>query len=287
MIEIVGVSFEKGGKIYYFSPEGQKIEPGTMVIVETIHGVECGKVVLSNRLIKNKAVSVEIKPIIRIATEEDLEKVEKNHIKEKQAFDYCNERIAARGLKMKLIRVSCMFDNCKMMFYFSAEKRVDFRELVRDLAAYFKTRIELRQIGVRDEARMLGGIGVCGREYCCKGCMRDFSPVSIKMAKEQGLSLNPAKISGACGRLMCCLRYEQNVYDELLKITPKNGAIVMTEKGKAKVIEANVLAGTLKVMPEDDDVPFIVNKNDVKLIKDAQIKVEKDEIKALKELEEN
>ena len=237
-------------------------------------------------MLKNKDVPAELKTIIRSATDEDLAKEESNREKEKTAFTYCQSRIEVRGLKMKLVDVESTFDNKKLLFYFTAENRVDFRELVKDLASVFKTRIELRQIGVRDEAKVLGGIGVCGREFCCKSCLRDFQPVSIKMAKEQGLSLNPGKISGACGRLMCCLKYEQNVYDELLKITPKVGAIVQTESGKGKVIEVNILSGNLRIMPDGSDVPVTVNKNDVKLLKDGYIKVDKSEINALKGLED-
>lgn len=287
MTEIIGVRFSEGGKIYYFSPEGRQIKKGTKVVVETVRGLECGDVVLSNKVLKNKTIGVEVKPIIRIANNDDLERIEKNKEKEQKAFDYCEERIAAHDLKMKLIRVECMLDNKKLLFYFSAENRVDFRELVKDLAAVFKTRIELRQIGVRDEAKMLGGLGICGREYCCKGCLRDFNPVSIKMAKEQGLSLNPTKISGACGRLMCCLRYEQNVYDELLKVTPKVGALVRTKGGKGKVIEANVLQGILKIQLDGNDVPVTLSKDEVQLLKDSKIKVDKEEMNALKELEKD
>lgn len=286
MIEIIGVRFRKNTKIYYFSPEEKKYSVGEKVIVETAKGVECGEVVLDNRLLKNKDVPAELKTIIRSATQEDFEKEESNREKEKTALAYCQSRIEVRGLKMKLVDVETTFDNKKLLFYFTAENRVDFRELVKDLASVFKTRIELRQIGVRDEAKVLGGIGVCGREFCCKSCLRDFQPVSIKMAKEQGLSLNPGKISGACGRLMCCLKYEQNVYDELLKITPKVGAVVQTESGRGKVIEVNILSGNLRILPDGSDVPVTVNKDDVKLIKDGYIKVDKSEINALKGLED-
>lgn len=286
MIEIIGVKFRKNTKIYYFSPSNYIYDRGQRVIVETAKGVEFGEVVIANRLLKNKDVPAELKPVIRLATDDDFEKEEKNREKEKQAYEFCEKRIIDRGLNMKLVDVETTFDNKKFLFYFTAENRVDFRELVKDLAAMFKTRIELRQIGVRDEAKLLGGLGVCGREFCCKGCLRDFQPVSIKMAKEQGLSLNPGKISGACGRLMCCLKYEQNVYDELLKITPKVGAIVQTESGRGKVVEVNILSGNLRILPEGTDVPVTVNKNDVKLIRDGFIRVDKSEINALKELED-
>lgn len=213
--------------------------------------------------------------------------VEKNHIKEKEAFDICLEKIAYRKLNMNLIDVECTFDNNKILFYFTAETRVDFRELVKDLAAVFRTRIELRQIGVRDEAKILGGLGICGREFCCKGFLGEFQPVSIKMAKEQGLSLNPSKISGTCGRLMCCLKHEQAAYEDLLKITPKVGAFVKTPECRGYVEEVNLITGKLKVKPEKNDVPVYVNRSDVKIIKDSEIRVNKDEIKALKELEDN
>jgi cell fate regulator YaaT (PSP1 superfamily) len=212
--------------------------------------------------------------------------VEKNHIKEEEAFKICEEKIAYRKLNMHLVDVECTFDNNKLLFYFTSENRVDFRELVKDLAAVFRTRIELRQIGVRDEAKILGGVGICGREFCCKGYLGEFQPVSIKMAKEQGLSLNPAKISGTCGRLMCCLKHEQYSYEELLKITPKVGALVKTPECRGYVEEANLITGTLKVMPEKNDVPIYVNRKDVKIIKDSEIRVNKEEIRALKDLED-
>ena len=207
--------------------------------------------------------------------------------KEAEAFKICEEKIAFRKLKMCLVDVECTFDNNKLLFYFTAENRVDFRDLVKDLAAVFRTRIELRQIGVRDEAKILGGLGICGREFCCKGYMGDFQPVSIKMAKEQGLSLNPTKISGTCGRLMCCLKNEQNVYEELLKITPKAGAIVVTPEGdKGRVEEVNLITGKLRVKTEKSEVPVTLDRNDVKLLKDAEIRVNREELKALKNLED-
>lgn len=212
--------------------------------------------------------------------------VEANKIKAKQAFKICEEKIKFRKLNMNLIDVECTFDNNKILFYFTSETRVDFRELVKDLASVFRTRIELRQIGVRDEAKMLGGIGICGREFCCKGYMGEFQPVSIKMAKEQGLSLNPTKISGTCGRLMCCLKYEQDGYEELLKITPKVGAYVKTPSCKGYVDEVNLLTGKLKVKPEKDkEMAFYINRDEVEIIKDSEIKLNRDEIKALKGLE--
>lgn len=287
MKEIVGVRFKSVGKIYYFSPEGIKANVGDKAIVETVRGVECGEIVIANREIQDNEINSPLKPIIRIATPADLKTLEKNKQKEAEAFKICEEKIAFRKLKMCLVDVECTFDNSKLLFYFTAENRVDFRDLVKDLAAVFRTRIELRQIGVRDEAKILGGLGICGREFCCKGYMGDFQPVSIKMAKEQGLSLNPTKISGTCGRLMCCLKNEQNVYEELLKITPKAGAIVVTPEGdKGRVEEVNLITGKLRVKTEKSEVPVTLDRNDVKLLKDAEIKVNREELKALKNLED-
>ncbi|MFR0879948.1 MAG: stage 0 sporulation family protein [Oscillospiraceae bacterium] len=286
-MEIVGIRFKKGGKIYYFSPKNIKFEVGEHAIVETARGVECGEIVIANRDIEQNDSLPPIKEVIRKATPNDMKVVEKNHIKEKEAFDICLEKIAYRKLNMNLIDVECTFDNNKILFYFTAETRVDFRELVKDLAAVFRTRIELRQIGVRDEAKILGGLGICGREFCCKGFLGEFQPVSIKMAKEQGLSLNPSKISGTCGRLMCCLKHEQAAYEDLLKITPKVGAFVKTPECRGYVEEVNLITGKLKVKPEKNDVPVYVNRSDVKIIRDSEIRVNKDEIKALKELEDN
>lgn len=287
MKEIVGIRFKSVGKIYYFSPENIKAEVGDMAIVETVRGVECGEVVIANRIIDDSQVTAPLKPIIRLADENDLKIVEKNKLKEKEAFRICEEKIAYRKLKMNLVDVECTFDNNKLLFYFTAETRVDFRELVKDLAAVFRTRIELRQIGVRDEAKILGGLGICGREFCCKGYMGEFQPVSIKMAKEQGLSLNPTKISGTCGRLMCCLKNEQNAYEALLKITPKTGAIVVTPDGdKGRVEDVNLITGKLRVKTEKSEVPVTYDRSEVKLLKDAEIKVNRDELKALKGLED-
>lgn len=287
MKEIVGIRFKKVGKIYYFSPGETKFETGEFAIVETVRGIECGEVVLSNRELADNAISSPLKPIIRKADANDLKVVEKNKIREKEAFRICEEKIANRGLKMNLVDVECTFDNNKMLFYFTAENRIDFRELVKDLAAVFRTRIELRQIGVRDEAKVLGGLGICGREFCCKAHMGDFNPVSIKMAKEQGLSLNPTKISGTCGRLMCCLKNEQPAYESLLKITPKIGAVVVTLEGdKGKVIDANLITGKLRIKTEQSEVPITLDRSEVKLLKDAEIKLNKEELKALKNLED-
>ena len=287
MKEIVGVRFKSVGKISYFSPGDLRLTVGDRVIVETVRGVECGEVVIANRQIEDNQLNTPLKPIIRAATEQDMQVLAKNKEKEKDAFRICEEKIAFRKLKMNLVDVECTFDNNKLLFYFTAENRVDFRELVKDLAAVFRTRIELRQIGVRDEAKILGGLGICGREFCCKSYMGDFQPVSIKMAKEQGLSLNPTKISGTCGRLMCCLKSEHNVYEELLKITPKVGALVVTPEGdKGRVEDVNLITGKLRVKTEKSEVPVTVTRDEVKLLKDAEIRMTREELKALKNLED-
>lgn len=285
MAEILGVRFKSVGKIYYFSPGGQEIPAGELVIVETARGVECGEVVMTNRMVEDSEVTAPLKPIIRIATEKDRKIVEQNHKKEKDAAKICTEKILAHKLDMKLVDVECTFDNNKLLFYFTAENRVDFRELVKDLAGVFRTRIELRQIGVRDEAKMLGGLGICGRPFCCSSFLGEFQPVSIKMAKEQGLSLNPTKISGTCGRLMCCLKYEQDSYDSLLKTTPKAGAVVNTPGGKGTVEEVNLLTGLLKVRLEKQETPVCYPKDEVTVIRDAEIRVNRSERKELANLE--
>ncbi|MDE6502644.1 MAG: stage 0 sporulation family protein [Ruminococcus sp.] len=286
MKEIVGIRFKKVGKVYYFSPEGIQANVGDMAVVETANGMECGEVVIANKQIQDYEFSSPLKPVIRIANDNDIKIIARNKLKEKEAFRICEEKIAFRKLKMRLVDVECTFDNSKLLFYFTAENRVDFRELVKDLASVFRTRIELRQIGVRDEAKILGGLGICGREFCCKSYMGDFQPVSIKMAKEQGLSLNPTKISGTCGRLMCCLKNEQNAYEALLKITPKVGAIVVTPDGvKGHVEEANLITGKLRIKTDKSEVPVILDRSEVKLLKDAEIKVNRDEMKNLKKLE--
>ena len=287
MKEIVGIRFKSVGKVYYFSPGDIRANVGDRAIVETVRGVECGEVVIANRQIDDNAINSPLKPIIRLADANDLKTVEKNKQREKEAFRICEEKIALRKLKMSLVDVECTFDNNKMLFYFTAENRVDFRELVKDLAAVFRTRIELRQIGVRDEAKILGGLGICGREFCCKAHMGDFNPVSIKMAKEQGLSLNPTKISGTCGRLMCCLKNEQAAYDSLLKITPKVGAIVVTPDGdKGRVEDVNLITGKLRVKTEKSEMPVTLDRSEVKLLKDVEVKLSKEELKALKNLED-
>ena len=286
MKEIIGIRFKKVGKIYYFSPEGIKAKVGDRAIVETVNGIECGEVAIANRKIEDYEIASPLRPVIRIADENDMKIVARNNQKEKDAFRICQEKIKSRKLKMNLVDVECTFDNNKLLFYFTAENRVDFRELVKDLASIFRTRIELRQIGVRDEAKILGGLGICGREFCCKSYMGDFQPVSIKMAKEQGLSLNPTKISGTCGRLMCCLKNEQNAYEALLKITPKVGAVVVTPNGdKGRVEEANIITGKLHIKIDKSEIPVIFDRSEVKILKDAEIKVNREEIKAVKNLE--
>ncbi|MBO5575215.1 MAG: stage 0 sporulation family protein [Ruminococcus sp.] len=285
MLKIIGVRFKSVGKVYYFDPAGYDVKQGDKVIVETARGVECGEAAVVDRQIDEQTFSSPIKPIIRLATDEDLKHIERNKRKEKDAFKICEEKIAAHKLKMNLIDVECTFDNNKLLFYFTAENRVDFRELVKDLASVFRTRIELRQIGVRDEAKMLGGLGICGQPFCCSRFLGEFQPVSIKMAKEQGLSLNPTKISGTCGRLMCCLKYEQDAYEDLLKTTPKQGAIVKTASGRGVVEEVNLITGKLRVKLDNNDNLVTIDKSEVEVIKDSVIRVDKNEIKALKSLE--
>jgi cell fate regulator YaaT (PSP1 superfamily) len=285
LVKYIGVRFKKVGKIYYFSPANLDIHCGDKVIVETIRGVECGEVVLADREIEEKSLNSPLKTVIRVATAKDFEVIERNKKKEKDAFGICEEKIKKHGLKMDLVDVECTFDNNKLLFYFTAENRVDFRELVKDLASVFRTRIELRQIGVRDEAKMLGGLGICGQPFCCSRFLGEFQPVSVKMAKEQSLSLNPTKLSGTCGRLMCCLKYESEAYEDLLKTTPKCGAYVKTSDGKGVVTDVNLLTGMLKVKIDKSDNVVSVNKKDVDVIKDAVIKIDKNEMKALKQLE--
>lgn len=259
MKEVIGVRFRENGKIYFFDPLNYKIDPGRFVIVETARGVEYGKVVLGRREIDEEKMSAPLKPIIRIADEKDTAQYEANKEKSKKAFDICLEKIKKHGLQMKLIDAEYTFDDNKVLFYFTADGRVDFRELVKDLAAVFKTRIELRQIGVRDETKIVGGIGICGRELCCHKHLSEFVPVSIKMAKEQNLSLNPTKISGVCGRLMCCLKHEQDTYEYLNDKLPNVGDVVKTVDGKRGEVSAvNVLRQKVKlIVTQDDDTKEI------------------------------
>lgn len=254
MIKVVGIRFRNAGKIYYFDPKDFEMEVGSHAIVETARGVEYGTVLIAPRELEDNQVIQPLKPVIRVATEEDVKTVERNREREKSAYKICLEKIAKHGLEMKLVQAEYTFDNNKLLFYFTADGRIDFRELVKDLASVFRTRIELRQIGVRDETKMLGGIGICGRELCCCSYLSDFVPVSIKMAKEQNLSLNPTKISGVCGRLMCCLKNEQETYEYLNSRLPSVGDTVTTMTGEiGEVQSVSVLRQKVKVLVEVDD----------------------------------
>ncbi|KAA8666768.1 stage 0 sporulation family protein [Clostridium sp. MT-14] len=253
MVMVVGVRFKKAGKIYYFSPANLNVQKGNNVIVETARGMEFGKCVIKPKNIDESDVIPPLKNVLRIATEEDVKKHDDNKRREKEAFEICLEKIKQHNLKMKLIDVEYTFDNNKVIFYFTADGRVDFRELVKDLASIFRTRIELRQIGVRDEAKMIGGLGPCGRVMCCSAFLGDFVPVSIKMAKEQNLSLNPTKISGICGRLMCCLNYEQDAYEKIRQRLPKKGSVVNTVYGRGEVMSNSVVKESVKVKIKNED----------------------------------
>lgn len=291
MTKVIGVRFRQAGKIYFFAPgKYEDIESGQHVIVETARGVEYGHVVLGIREVEDKKVIQPLKAVIRIATPEDDEREARNRRKEKEAFQICLEKIAKHKLEMKLIKVEYTFDNNKVLFYFTADGRIDFRELVKDLASVFKTRIELRQIGVRDEAKIMGGIGVCGRPLCCATYMPEFVPVSIKMAKEQNLSLNPTKISGVCGRLMCCLKNEQETYEELNKRLPGNGDTVITPDGlHGTVHSVNVLRQRVKVIVEINDEKEIQEfaVEDLKFRpRKKKVKISEQELKELKNLED-
>ncbi len=287
MVEVIGVKFKEIGKVYYFDPQGKKYSPGSMVIVSTSKGTECGQVALANKEVDESEIVSPLRPILREAGKNDFAILEENAEKEKKAFDIFAEKIRKHNLDMKPINVEYAFDRSKILFFFAADNRVDFRELVKDLASVFKTRIELRQIGVRDESKMLGGLGICGRPFCCGTFLGTFQPVTIKMAKEQGLSLSPGKISGTCGRLMCCLKYEQSTYEHLLRHTPKVGAIVETKEGRGVVSETNLLTNILKVRLDKrpEAAPMVVDRHDVKLIRDGQVKLTKEELEALKGIE--
>ena len=278
MATIIGVRFRNSGKTYYFEAAGHTFRIGDRVVVETSQGPECGEVAIPNRELSDSEINKPLKPVVRPATPDDLKRVEENEQKERRAMQICNEKIAAHKLEMSLVRAEYAFDGSKLLFYFPADGRVDFRGLVKDLAGVFHTRIELRQIGVRDEAKMIGGLGICGQPLCCSRFLNDFHPVSIKMAKEQGLSLNPTKISGTCGRLMCCLKYEQEAYSSLLRVTPKVGALVNTEEGRGTVTDVSLLTGMLKVQLEKapDSPTIVVNREDVKVIRDGKAKPEKE-----------
>lgn len=267
MTEVISVKFKKNGRSYYFDPAGKTVKMGDNVIVETSAGIEFGTVSEPNHSVEEESIVKPLKKMLRIADEKDLKKAEDNRKKEAEAFEICEKMIEQHNLDMKLVEAEYSFDAGKIVFFFTSDGRVDFRELVKDLAAKFHTRIELRQIGVRDEARMLGGIGICGQPYCCKRFLNDFQPVSIKMAKEQGLSLNPTKISGSCGRLMCCLKYEEDAYQYLNSFTPNVGATVKTDEGMGTVVDANLITGNLLVKINDSEAPpYKFHRDDVKLI---------------------
>ena len=290
MIKVVGVRFKKAGKIYYFDPADMNIQKDTYVVVETARGIEFGECVIGIKEINENDIVSPLKSVLRIATNEDIEKHFKNKDKEKDAFDICLKKIQEHGLTMKLIDVEYTFDNNKVIFYFTADGRVDFRDLVKDLATIFKTRIELRQIGVRDEAKMLGGLGPCGRPMCCSSFLGDFASVSIKMAKEQNLSLNPTKISGICGRLMCCLNYEQSTYEDIRKRMPKVGSIVKTSEGTGEVFSNNIVKESIKVKLKkgEEEVLEQFKIDNIELIKGHyEDSIDDDDIKLEVESEED
>ena len=280
-VEVIGIRFRSAGKVYYFDPRGQKIKKGEFAIVETARGPEFGEVSLENTMVNVSETVTPLRPLIRVATPADVEHNAENREKERNALVVCQQKIEAHKLDMKLIDVQYAFDNSKLLFYFSSEGRVDFRELVKDLASVFRTRIELRQIGIRDEAKMLGGIGSCGRMLCCSTFLPDFAQVSIKMAKEQGLSLNSAKISGMCGRLMCCLHFESETYAEEIRRTPAIDSLVKTEDGVGTVISTNPLAGTIRVIFKDspDTPPKQYHRSEVTPLGKAPKNAEKAEEK--------
>lgn len=277
MTKVVGVRFSDTGKMYYFDPKVFDIKNGQEIIVETANGLEFGKASTGVKLVEDDEVVSPLKPVIRIATDEDRKKVEENKRKEKEAFEICSQKIQKHNLEMNLTNAEYSFDCSKVIFYFTADGRIDFRELVKDLASTLHTRIELRQIGVRDESKMLGGLGICGRPFCCSTFLDGFHSVTIKMAKDQGLSLAPGKISGTCGRLMCCLKYEQNSYEYLHKITPKVGTVVDCRHGRGTVVDSAILTGKLKIQLDNtpDGLPVIVNREEVRIVRDNKQKVNK------------
>ncbi len=292
MTKIIGVRFRPAGKIYFFAPGKLDVKSGDKVIVETARGVEFGSVVTGPKDVPDEEITLSLKQVIRVATEEDRKKEEKNREKEKEAFDICLEKIRKHGLEMKLIDAEYTFDNNKVLFYFTADGRIDFRELVKDLASVFRTRIELRQIGVRDETKIRGGIGICGRGLCCHTYLSEFAPVSIKMAKEQNLSLNPSKISGVCGRLMCCLTNEEETYEELNSRLPSNGDFVTTPEGlKGDVQSVNVLRQLVKVIVTLDNDEKEIREYKASELKfkpkrrKKEVKLSKEEMEELKNLE--
>ena len=289
MKNIIGIRFKKLGKIYFFNPKGLKVRKGDKVIVETSQGEEYAEVLIPNRYVDDDKIVAPLKKVLRIATYKDIKRHEECKKIEEEAFKVCQEKIKEHGLNMVLTEVECKFDNSKILFYFTADGRIDFRDLVRDLAAIYKTRIELRQIGVRDEVKRIGGNGVCGRELCCCTFLSDFEAVSIKMAKEQNISLNPSKISGNCGRLMCCLKYENDVYEDKLKHLPNVGAIVKTEDGVGEVDNIEILREKLRIKFKGED-GYTYKKYDAKdvtIIKDVEREqIDEEEIMNKKELEE-
>lgn len=294
MTKVIGVRFRQAGKVYFFSPGKLHVKQGDKVIVETARGVEFGSVVTGPRDVKDEEITQPLKSVIRVATEEDIQNEEKNRQKEKEAYDICLEKIRKHKLDMKLINAEYTFDGNKVLFYFTADGRIDFRELVKDLAAVFRTRIELRQIGVRDETKIRGGIGICGRPLCCHTYLSDFAPVSIKMAKEQNLSLNPTKISGVCGRLMCCLTNEEETYEELNSRLPAIGDTVTTIEGlKGEVQSVSVLRQLVKVVVNLDDEEKEIREYKAKELRfkprrrKNDMKLSKEEMKQLAKLEEN
>ncbi len=288
MSKTVGVKFNENGKVYDFDAGDLVLRAGDHVIVETSKGVECGEVAEAPHPPVPGKKRLELKPVIRAATPDDLKILEENRQKAKKAFAVCEKKIEAYKLNMTLVEVDYSFDGSKISFFYTAPARVDFRELVRDLAGTFRSRIELRQIGVRDETRMIGGLGICGMPFCCSRFLNDFHPVSIKMAKEQGMSINSAKISGACGRLMCCLAYEEDAYKYLLKITPKVGAIVETPDGRGVVTDNNLLTGKLSVRLDKkaDAAPAKFDRTEVRIIRDGEIKIDKKELDEAKKLQD-
>ena len=277
MTEVISVKFKDNGRSYYFSPDSNQVKVGDKVIVETQNGNGFGIVSEANFEVEEEKIVSPLKKMLRFANEKDIKRLEENKKKEQEAFVICEELVAQHQLDMKLVEVEYSFDGTKIIFFFTSDGRVDFRELVKDLASKFHTRIELRQIGVRDEAKMLGGIGICGQPYCCKQFLSDFQPVSIKMAKEQGLSLNPTKISGSCGRLMCCLKYEQDAYEYLNSFTPHVGATVKTENGTGVVTDVNLITGNLYVKPLVSDLmPFKTHRDNVKVLNNGKKKPKSD-----------
>ena len=281
MIEVIGIRFKKAGKIYYFNPNGVTTEFGDKVIVETVRGIEIGIVEVPSKELKEESFAMKLKPVVRKATQEDLDRYEENKKKEKEAEDIFIKKSAKHNLEMNLVDTEYTFDRSKLIFYFTADGRIDFRELVKELAAIFRTRIELRQIGVRDEAKTMGGIGCCGRPLCCSTWLGDFQSVSIKMAKDQNLSLNPTKISGICGRLFCCLNYEHQVYEGILREMPNVGSIVQTPDGKGKVLETKTILEEVKVQVENKKADTIEVKkyplSEIKVLKNFKKKEKKSE----------